>query len=291
MGVQKPDSSASQSFVARSSAAQSFAALSFAALGDSFSEGIGDPLPDGSGSRGWADRFAGRAAVVSPGLRYANLAIRGKLLQQVVDEQVPAAVAMRPDLVSIVAGGNDLLRPRADPDVLAQPFNDAVQRLTAGGSQVLLFTGFDPGTFPLIRLIRGKAAAFNAHLRVIASRHDCLLVDLWSMRVLAEPRMWSPDRLHLAPEGHRRVALRVCEVAGVPVDQDWRDLTVAGEPPADGPPPGRPVPGRPVPAWLAARRQDAHWARAYAAPWVRRRLTGASSGDGRPPKRPDLLPF
>jgi lysophospholipase L1-like esterase len=256
---------------------------SFVALGDSFSEGVGDPLADGSGCRGWADRLAERMAAQSPGLRYANLAIRGKMLQQVADEQVPVAVAMAPDLVSIAAGGNDLLRPRTDPDTLAQPFNDAVARLTGAGSQVLLFTGFDPGTFPVIRIIRGKAAAFNAHLRVIARRHDCLLVDLWSMSILSDPRMWCEDRLHLGPEGHRRVALRACEVLGVPVDADWRQPLPAAQ---------RQVSAyRGAPQWLAARREDARWAREHAAPWARRRLSGASSGDGMSPKRPDLLPF
>jgi lysophospholipase L1-like esterase len=254
----------------------------FVALGDSFTEGVGDPLPDASGWLGWADRTAAQLAAHTPDLRYANLAIRGKMLGEVIDEQVPAAVAMRPDLVSIAAGGNDLLRPRADPDELAKPFNDAVERLAAACGRVLLFTGFDPGPFPLIRIIRGKVAAYNVHLRVIARRHDCLLVDLWAMRVLADRRMWSPDRLHLAPEGHRRVALRACEVLGVPVEADWRDpMPAVGRPPSGY---------RSASAWLIARRLDAQWVRTYAAPWLRRRLTGVSSGDGVAPKRPELHP-
>lgn len=269
----------SGTFALHTYVAQTFVAQTFVALGDSFSEGVGDPRADGSW-RGWADRAAERMAASSPGLRYANLAIRGKVLAQVIEDQVPAAVAMRPDLISLAAGGNDLLRPGTDPDVLAQPFNDAVERLGAAGGRVLLFTGFDPGLFPLIRMIRGKAAAFNAHLRIIAARHDCLLVDLWSMRVLADPRMWAADRLHLGPEGHRRVALRVCEVLGLPVDADWREPLPAVAAPASG--------YRGAPAWAGARWQDAQWARAYAAPWVRRRLTGASSGDGRSGKRPEL---
>jgi lysophospholipase L1-like esterase len=245
------------------------------ALGDSFTEGYGDFYPDGS-CRGWADRFAGHLAAVAPGVTYANLAIRGKLLRQVVDEQVPVAAALAPDLVSIAAGGNDLLRPRADPDVLAGTFEQAVAALRAAGSQVLVFTGFDPGGFPLIRLIRGKAAAYNAQLRDVARRHDCLHVDLWSMRVLGDPREWCDDRLHLAPDGHRRVALRACEVAGLPAEQDWRE----------------PLPGqdRNV-SWLTARQRDLAWARTYAAPWLGRRLRGVSSGDGMAPKRPDLVPL
>ena len=79
----------------------------FVALGDSFTEGVGDPYPDGTGDRGshhpglcyrgWADRFAERLAAERlaadrPGLRYANLAVRGRLLGQVAAEQVPRAV-------------------------------------------------------------------------------------------------------------------------------------------------------------------------------------------------------
>lgn len=248
---------------------------SFLALGDSFTEGVGDPYPEG-GVRGWADRFAEHLVTQAPGLRYANLAIRGKLVSQVIAEQVPAAIALAPDLVSLAAGGNDLLRPRADPDALAVELEQAVRALREAGSQVMMFTGFDPGGFPVLRLIRGKAAAYNAQLRQIARRHGCLVVDLWSMKVLADPREWSPDRLHLSPDGHRRVALRACEAVGVPVAQDWRD----------------PLPPATVqPSWLTARWQDARWAREYAAPWARRRLRGESSGDELAPKRPDLLPF
>jgi lysophospholipase L1-like esterase len=245
---------------------------SFVALGDSFTEGIGDPYPDGT-HQGWADRFARYLAATSPGLAYANLAIRGKLLGQVIDEQVPAAVRVEPDLVSIAAGGNDLLRPSADPDALAAEFERAVAALRAAGSAVMLFTGFDPAGFPLIRLIRGKTAAYNAQLRQIAQRYDCLHVDLWSMKVLADQREWCLDRLHLSPDGHRRVALRACEVAGVPAPADWRE----------------PLPPQPSPGWLTARRRDVLWARTYAAPWLSRRLRGVSSGDGLVPKRPDLL--
>jgi lysophospholipase L1-like esterase len=256
---------------------------SFVALGDSFTEGVGDPRADGSGFRGWADRFAERVDMQFPGLRYANLAIRGKTLGQVLDEQVPAAIAMAPDLVSIAAGGNDLLRPRSDPDALALLFDAAVARLKAADCQVMVFTGFDTRTFPLLRMIRGKAAVYNMHVRVIAGRRDCHLVDLWSMRVLADPREWSEDRLHLAPDGYRRVALRACEVIGVPVDEDWRD-PLSGDPES-----GLQVSGSAD--WIAARRQDAHWARVHAMPWVNRRLRRTSSGDGVPPKRPDLLPL
>jgi lysophospholipase L1-like esterase len=271
---------------------------SFVALGDSFTEGLGDPYPDGPGLlgyRGWADRFAERVAVKRPGLRYANLAVRGKLVREVVADQVPVAVAMAPDLVSIAAGGNDMLRPRTDPDALADEFGAAVADLRAAGSAVLVFTGFDPRTFPLVRLIRGKVAAYNMHLRAIADRYDCHLVDLWSMRVLDDTREWVPDRLHLSADGHRRVALRACEVMGVDVDEDWRE-PLPPRPSAEAllakaVARSRPAVLSQTSGWLAARRLDARWARDYAVPWVSRRLRGISSGDGIPPKRPQMVPL
>ena len=255
---------------------------SFAALGDSFTEGIGDPYP-GGGDRGWADRFAGwLAADLAPGpeLQYANLAVRGKTLGEVVSEQLPAALAMAPGLVSLAAGGNDLLRRKADPDALGQVLDDAVGQLARAGIPVLLFAGFDPGTFPVIRLIRGQAAVLNAHIRVTAQRYDCHLADLWQMRVLRDPREWCPDRLHMGPDGHRRVALRACEVMGVAAGGDWRE-----------PLPAEPVTRARAGRLLTARRQDVRWAREHAAPWASRRLRGTSSGDGATPKRPQLLPL
>ena len=256
---------------------------SLVAIGDSFTEGLNDAAP-GGGYRGWADRLAGLIAVEHPGLRYANLAVRGRLIRQIVAEQVPAAVAMSPGLVSLAAGGNDIIRPGGDPDTLAEIFDSAVARLRASGARVLMFTGADLVGFPVLRLLRGRIAAYNMHLRSIADARGCDLVDLWSMRFLRELSAWSPDRLHLTSQSHQRVALRACEVLGVPAAEDWRVSAADDE--------FRPlaVNGTHRGPWLAARREDARWAREYLAPWVNRRLHGTSSGDGVTAKRPALTP-
>ncbi len=151
---------------------------SYVALGDSFSEGLDDPHEDSRhGYRGWTDRLADHLDAATPGVRYANLAVRGKLLDQVVDDQVPAATELRPALVSLAAGGNDILRPFSDPDALAARFDDAVGALRARGAQVLIGTGFDTrGT--VMRHVRGKVATYNSHLWAVASRHDCFVMDL-----------------------------------------------------------------------------------------------------------------
>jgi lysophospholipase L1-like esterase len=250
---------------------------SYVALGDSFTEGLED-ADQGGGYRGWADRLAEHLAASTTsdtGLRYANLAVRGKVLRQIVAEQVPRAVELRPELISFSAGGNDLLRPRTDPDGLAVIIDDAVRRLRETGAEVLVFTSFDTRDVPVLRRIRGKMATYNLHVRSIADRHGCRLVDLWSMRMLLDPRAWAPDRLHLSTEGHRRVALAACEVLGVPATGDWRE----------------PWPARPSAGWLTSRRSDLEWARTYFLPWIQRRLQGRSSGDEVTAKRPDLHRF
>ncbi|WP_106253062.1 SGNH/GDSL hydrolase family protein [Allonocardiopsis opalescens] len=252
--------------------------LTYVAIGDSFTEGLGDPYPDDSPlagrERGWADRVAEALAAEHGGIRYANLAVRGRLIRRIVEEQVPQAVALAPDLVTFNGGGNDLIRPGADPDAVAVVFADAVRRLRATGATVAIFTGQDTAAQPAMRHLRGKIAIYNAHLRAIADRYGAVVVDMWPMRVLGDPRAWCEDRLHLSPEGHRRVALRTRAALGLPVDANWAD----------------PWPSAPRPDWRELRRQDARWLRHHLLPWIGRRLSGRSSGDGRTGKRPEPGP-
>ncbi|OIV37511.1 SGNH hydrolase [Mangrovactinospora gilvigrisea] len=249
----------------------------YLAIGDSFSEGLNDRAP-GGGFAGWADRLAEHLDAArpdgAPPLRYGNTAVRGKLLGQIVRDQVPIAERFAPDLVTIAGGGNDILRPGADPDALAELFEQGVRRMSRT-SHVLLFTGFDTRNSPLLNLLRGKVAAYNMHLRAIADRNGCSVVDLWSMRALHDRRAWSEDRLHLAPEGHRRVALRAAQVLGAKADGD----------------PEEPWPAqRPKPAGVR-RRENIDWARTHLVPWIGRRLKGTSSGDTVLPKRPEMTPL
>jgi lysophospholipase L1-like esterase len=246
-------------------------------------------------------------ALQEPRVRYANLSVRGKLLRQIVSEQVPMAACMvekagaREALVSIAGGGNDLLRPSGDPDALASQFDAGVATLRATGCRVLIFTGFDPLAFRLMALLRGKVAAYNMHLRAIADHRGCDLVDLWGMRSLTMPSAWSSDRLHLNSGSHRLVAERAAAVLGVPLAGDaaganGADASGVDANGADAPPLIMWTPATSEAkaanraAWLAARRADYQWARESFVPWIGRRLRGTSSGDGRSAKRPDLLP-
>jgi lysophospholipase L1-like esterase len=247
----------------------------YVALGDSFTEGVGDPDPSRpNGVRGWADRVAEVLADRDPEFRYANLAIRGRKLAQVVDTQVEPAVAMRPDLVTLYAGGNDLMRPKVDIDAIVARYDEAVGKLAATGATVVLWTGFDASGSAVFGKLRGRTATYNELVREVADRHGTLLVDYWRMREYRDWRMWDVDRLHMSSAGHQRMAIAVLDVLGVP--HDLRPL---------------PLPDLRVLTAAERRRADLDWARSHAAPWVHRRLTGRSSGDGRTAKRPDLTPL
>jgi lysophospholipase L1-like esterase len=252
----------------------------YVALGDSFTEGLSDPDPDRpDGYLGWADRLARHLAAASPtgSVEYANLAVRGRLLPQVLAEQVPVALAARADLVSLVAGGNDLLRPGADPDRLAADLEAAVVSLRAAGADVLLATGVDPRQTPIIRRTRGRVAVFNAHLWSIAARQGAVVLDQWGATWVQDARLWDAgDRIHLTAEGHRRTALAAAAALGVPVDGDGTDWRRPLEP-------APPLPAREVVA------QELAWVRGFVLPWIGRRLRGRSSGDGRAAKCPALV--
>jgi lysophospholipase L1-like esterase len=249
----------------------------FVAVGDSFTEGMDDPYPDGT-YRGWADLVAGQLAVAAApdGIAYANLAVRGRLFPDVVAEQVPAALAMEPDLVSFAAGGNDVLRRNFDPVALAQRFDSVVAELRASGADVVLFRFADVmARLPGQRIIAPRVAVLNRAVGETAARYDATLVDLFSDDEFLNPALWSADRLHLSVAGHRRVAGRVLASLGVAHDPQW--LAPAERPSAQ--------------RWMAARAADARWAGQHLAPWVKRRLTGRSSGDTVTAKRPLLSPF
>ena len=265
---------------------------SFVAVGDSFTEGMNDFAPDGT-LRGWADLVAQRLAVEHAGrtstqdgfaelaerpasFRYANLAIRGRLFDRIVDDQVPSAVTMGPDLISFAGGGNDVLRRRFDPVPMLARFDEVVRRLRATGADVIVFRWANITTrLPGGRVILPRMEVLNRAVEEVAERHGAIMVDLWHDEEFHNPLLWSDDRLHMAPIGHRRVAAHVLTGLGLAPDPTWFD--------SPGPAPRL--------SWSAARARDLRWARAHLAPWVKRRLTGRSSGDTILAKRPDLTPY
>ena len=249
----------------------------FVALGDSFTEGLGDPDPARpNGVRGWADRVAevlgAQAAACGEEFGYANLAIRGRKLRGVLDEQLEPALALDPDLVTVYIGANDILRPSVDLDHLVEQYDVALGRLAATGARLLVWTAFDPGGSATYKLLRGRFALYNELVRESADRHGATVVDFWRLREYRDWRLWDEDRMHMGPAGHQRMAVEVLAALGVGHDLQpatLRELT--------------------TPTRAEALRTHATWVRTSAAPWVHRRLTGRSSGDGLSPRFPGYV--
>ncbi|WP_232344785.1 MULTISPECIES: SGNH/GDSL hydrolase family protein [Actinoplanes] len=245
--------------------------MRYVAIGDSFTEGMGDTQPDGS-ERGWADLVAaGLAAGLGEPIQYANLAIRGRLLRPIVDDQLEAALALdpKPTLLSLNGGGNDMLRPGGDLNTLVEMTVKAIRRCLDEGVQVLLLSGADPSShLPFGSKFRRKGDALTNAVAPIAQSYDLTFVDVFHDTEIQRAGYWSGDRLHLNAAGHRRVASLVLSALG-------------HETPAHVIDPG--------PGARNGLLAEARYYREHVLPWVQRRLRGQSSGDHRSGKYTDWI--
>ena len=250
----------------------------YVAIGDSSTEGLDDPAGDGS-FRGWANRLAEQIALAQEGrseLLYANLGVRGRKTREIRDQQLPCALAMRPDLVTLFSGTNDVVSRSFDLPAVAADLEEMMAAVRATGAVLLTFTMPDlVPVMPVARRLAPRLDALNAAIRTAAARTGALLVDFAGYPVASDPRLWSPDRLHANAFGHARIAAALAHALEIPgVDEDWR------------------LPLPPAAPRSAARRlrDELGWGRDYLLPWLLRHALGRSSGDQRQPKRPVLAP-
>lgn len=242
----------------------------YVALGDSFTEGVGDSnvlFPNGV--RGWADRFAEGLAAHEPGWEYANLAVRSKRLRHVISEQLDVALALKPDLVTLYAGGNDVMDfGTRVPDLLSQ-LDLIVDALTQGGAKVLLFTGYDVEVSVVLTPLRRKNHAYNQGIRAIAAKYGCMLVDYERFNAFANPRLWSKDRLHMSKQGHKYMAAALLTLMGVP-----HEISAKQKP-------------RPTASLSQRVRGHYRWLREWVLPMFGRKLRGVTMGDITQPRWPE----
>ncbi len=249
------------------------------ALGDSFTEGLVDADPVAEDDYvGWADRvaaaLAARNAEIGAPFGYANLAIRGRLIDAVIGEQLEPALALRPDLVSISAGGNDVLRPRVSMPAVMDRLEQATLRVRETGADVLLVTAPDVSWAPLVNRVHPRMVEYTANLWGVGQRTGAFVVDIFTLHALNDARMWGPDRIHFSSQGHTRIAAQALWTLGLEQDEDWTTPLEAA------PPLGR----------IESLQADREWVASHLRPWIRRRIRGESSGDDRVPKRPQVTP-
>lgn len=244
--------------------------MRYVAVGDSFTEGVGDEPPGSPAPRGWADLVAEELAAANGGIEYANLAVRGRLLEPIVTDQITAALAMDPPptMLTLNGGGNDMLRT-GDLAGLVELMHSAVRRCRDSGIRVVLLAGADPsGGLPFGPTIRRRGEYLTNEVATIAAHEGVEFIDVFHDTEIRAAEYWSADRLHLNPAGHRRAAALILRGLGVPTQ----------------------VPERPsattAPAGLIG---DIRFAREHLLPWVIRRVRGRSSGDERVAKYPDWV--
>lgn len=249
----------------------------FIALGDSLTEGLSDKYLDGS-YRGWADRVADEMSKHDTNFRYANLAVRGKLLEQVVADQLQVALPWMDGsqtLVTFHAGANNVLRPKFEPELVFENYQNAVAQIAETGAKLLLFTVREisnPET-KTQKYWNQRFGPFNENVKRVAMEYGATVMDANSQEVFGDPRMLAADRLHLSSEGHRRVAAAILRSIDLPHDPDWQDPM---------------PPYRPTPAPIRIIGSLA-WGIAFLVPWAIRRVTRKSSGDKRVAKHSELV--
>ena len=237
--------------------------------GDSYSEGMTDEIVNGH-YRGWADRIADGLAKKSPTFTYANLAVRGKLLPQVIEDQVPIALTFvtGPEtLISFHAGANDALRPGFDATLAKERYQNAVRTLAASGATLMLFTVLEDtgNTGRGSKVWQERFGTFNKGVREVAAEVGAIIMDANQERFFSDKRFLAFDRLHLNALGHSRCADAILEKLGYEFNPGWRTPL----------PPAKPTP------WIKERAIGVLWFFTFALPWIFRRLRGRSSGDGR----------
>lgn len=256
--------------------------IRFAALGDSLTEGIGDPLPGGAW-RGWAELLAGalgppgRPAVLT---KYARSGARSA---DTATDQLPPALRLRPQLAAVIVGGNDTLRSDFDIRRCAAALDTLIGGLTATGAVVLTACLPDPGRMLRLPALLGRPLArrmraVNEVVHRLSARYDAVHTHLADHPVVADRSAWSVDRLHPSERGHRMLA------------REFHTLLTARGFPAGPPPsavPDQPEPGPAADAWWLAT-QGTRWVAArsrdllpgllrLAAQEARHRLAGADA--------------
>ncbi|MFF3635181.1 SGNH/GDSL hydrolase family protein [Streptomyces sp. NPDC002250] len=183
----------------------------FVALGDSLTEGVGDPL--GEAWRGWAALLAA-ALTEDPGrTEFTNLAVSGARTHDVRASQTPAGLALRPDLVSVVGGVNDTLRHTFDIDAAAVRLDQVYAAFTGQGATLLTACLPDPGAMlglpgALARPLARRQRAVDAVVHALSGRYAAVHLHASEGAWLGDRALWSADRLHPGERGHRQLAVR-----------------------------------------------------------------------------------
>lgn len=246
----------------------------YVALGDSLVEGVGDDRFDQDRFyAGWSDRLAVLLNKVAQDedsdFLYANLAVRSRNSEEILTEQVAQALALEPDFVTIMAGANDLWRPRRSWDSVRENFAHAIAQFHAAGVTVLLINCINPIHHWSLQAGSQRSRELTALIEDVAEEYGVDVVDVHRSPTLRRLRVWSEDRVHFGPRGHAHVANKAAKKLGLPYRMETPLL--------------HPKSRDTMSLW-----EHMVWIYVHVSPFVARRIRGIAAGDGINPKRPVL---
>jgi len=247
------------------------------AIGDSLSEGLGDfGFEIRREHCGWTDRLAAMLSLEAADrgftFEYANLALRGSKLRRIMTEQLEAALRLQPDLVTIMAGSNDMFTSEAKLPELEQIFREGLQLLIAAGCEVVVANTINPIHLKVFKRMAPRAERLTRMLERVAAEFGVRIIDVHGIDSFSELYYWAEDMVHFSGHGHIKIANRAAEVLGLNhrmPEAKLEDMT---------------APSRTFFATL-------EWVRVHVIPFISRRIRRTSSGDGMLPKHLKLVPY
>ena len=188
----------------------------YVAMGDSFTEGVGDSV-DGFVKLGAVDRVAAALRQSNPDLQYTNLAKHGLLVGEIREQQLETALHLKPDLVSVVAGANDIMTGRFSAARWEQEFQTMFEALTQAGAVVISATVPDFAILrtlkePLQARVKGNIMRGNGVIQRLAAQYQVVLVDAWTISTRSDREDWSEDGVHLNSRGYLKFAQETLKI-------------------------------------------------------------------------------
>lgn len=186
--------------------------LNFSVIGDSAAFGTGD-FEEGGAPRGWGWHLA---RAFRDECNYTNFSRPGAQSSEVLDVQLPKALAEEPDICAVIVGGNDMLRNGFDPDLLLANLRTITTNLLSRGSEVMMIELHDPNQLLrlprlLKRVLRRRVDAVNKCYRQVASEFDIVLIRTRDLPDVHAIHNWHIDRMHPGPNGHQLLAREMAE--------------------------------------------------------------------------------
>jgi lysophospholipase L1-like esterase len=181
--------------------------LTFVVLGDSAAYGTGDVMT-ANRPLGWTYRIA--QAIETP-LSYLNLARPGAKSTEILEEQLPIAVQLKPDIAVVVVGGNDMLRNNYSPQRLRENLTEVFARFTAIGTEVITLQLHDPSKIlrlpkPLEGALLKRVESVNRVYEELAKKYPIIEIKAREIEGVEDKKNWHVDRLHPGPRGHLLLA-------------------------------------------------------------------------------------